>query len=118
MSMEKDGPWEVHTLTIKDTNMEDGGDFVVMAENRIGKSEMIGTLTVVTEPPKFPQPLKDTNVKLGSTQVFEVVVAGTPKPEVQWMKGDKELKKGKRTLLEEEAVDGGTCVCTVFELRH
>ena len=33
----------------------------------------------------------------------------TPKPEVQWMKGDKELgkKASKRMLFEEEEVDGG-----------
>ena len=31
-----------------------------------------------------------------------MVVAGTPRPEVQWMRDDKELKKGKRLLLEEE----------------
>ena len=105
--MEKDGPWEVHTLTIKDTVLEDAGAFEVTASNRIGKTVSEGKLVVVTEPPMFPKPLVDVTTKLGKTEVFEVVVGGTPKPEVQWMKGDKEMKKSKRMLFEEEAVDGG-----------
>eukprot|EP00094_Tigriopus_californicus_P003329 TCALIF_03202-PA protein Name:"Similar to unc-89 Muscle M-line assembly protein unc-89 (Caenorhabditis elegans)" AED:0.27 eAED:0.27 QI:0/0.83/0.76/0.92/0.91/0.88/25/216/2842 len=107
LSMEKDGPWEVHTLTIKDTVLEDAGEYQVNASNRVGKKEVIGSLKVVTEPPNFPVPLHDVNTKLGSTEVFQVVVGGVPKPQVQWMKGDKELKKNKRMLLEEEEVDGG-----------
>ena len=105
--MEKDGPWEVHTLTIKDAILEDAGQYQLQASNRIGKKEAVSTLTVVTEPPNFPKPLNDVTTKLGSTEVFEVVVGGVPKPEVVWMKGDKELKKGKRVLFEEEEVDGG-----------
>lgn len=82
--MEKDGPWEVHTLTIKDATLEDAGEFTLNASNRVGKAESVGKLEIVTEPPKFPQALKDTmQTKLGTTEVFEVVVGGTPKPEVQ-----------------------------------
>ncbi len=35
------------------------------------------------------------------------MVGGVPKPQVQWMKGEKELKKGKRLLFEEEPMDHG-----------
>jgi hypothetical protein len=34
-------------------------------------------------------------------------VAGVPKPEVQWSRDDKELKKGKRILFEEERLPEG-----------
>ena len=68
---------------------------------------MVGKLSIVTEPPSFPTPLADVTTKLGCTESFSVVVAGTPKPEVAWQRDDKELKKGKRVLLEEEAVEGG-----------
>lgn len=105
--MDKDGPWEVHTLTIKDAILEDAGDYEVVASNRVGKTEMVGSLTVVTEEPSFPEPLKDVTTKLGATETFEVVVAGVPKPEVVWMKGDKELKKGKRMMFTEEELDAG-----------
>jgi hypothetical protein len=66
-----------------------------LVASRVGKSATECKLVVVTEPPTFPQPLKDVTTKLGKTEVFEVVVGGTPKPEVVWMKGDKELKKGE-----------------------
>ena len=53
--------------------------------------------------------LQDVTTKLGCTESFSVVVAGTPRPEVQWLRDDKELKKGKRVLLEEEpALPTGT----------
>lgn len=71
LSMEKDGPWEIHTLTIRDVELGDAGKFQIQASNRIGKSEKIGLLTVVTEPPKFPQPLEDLQCKLGSTEVVQ-----------------------------------------------
>ncbi len=36
--MEKDGAWEVHTLTIKDVVLEDAGTFEISASNRVGKA--------------------------------------------------------------------------------
>ena len=107
MSFEKDGIWEVHTLSIKDAVVEDAGTFEVVASNRIGNSEKICSLAIVTEPPSFPTPLQDVTTKLGCTESLSVVVAGTPKPDVQWLRDGKELKKGKRVLLEEELVPEG-----------
>ena len=107
-SFETEGIWEIHTLAIKDAVLEDAGDYQVVASNRIGNSEMDGKLSIVTEPPTFPTPLADVTTKLGCTESFSAVVAGTPRPEVAWKRDDKELKKGKRVLLEEEAVPGGT----------
>ena len=36
-----------------------------------------------------------------------MIVAGVPKPVVQWLRDDKELKKGKRVLFEEEQLAEG-----------
>ncbi len=69
LSMEKDGAWEVHTLTIKDVVLEDAGCFEVSAKNRVGKAVIQGSLVVVTEPPRFPKPLEDKTTKLGQTEV-------------------------------------------------
>ena len=79
----------------------------VIAKNRVGETNMDTRLEVVTEEPGFLAPLKDCQTKLGNTETFECVVKGVPKPEVTWSRGDKELKKGKRLLFEEEEVDGG-----------
>ena len=94
-------------MAIKDAVLEDGGDYEVLASNRIGESVMAGKLSIVTEAPSFPTPLADVTTTLGSTESFSAVVAGTPKPEVGWERDGKELKKGKRVLLEEELVPGG-----------
>ena len=44
----------------------------------------------------------DITTTLGSAETFETIVAGTPRPEVVWLRDGKELKKSKRTLFEEE----------------
>ena len=56
--MDKDGIWEVHTLTIKDAVMEDAGTYEVVASNRLGENAATGTLAIVTEPPTFPVELQ------------------------------------------------------------
>lgn len=79
----------------------------VIAKNRVGETNMDTKLEVVTEEPGFITALKDCQTKLGNTETFECVVKGVPRPEVAWSRGDKELKKGKRLLFEEEEVEGG-----------
>merc|ERR1719322_1901947 len=70
--------------------------------------EKQASLAIITEEPSFPKPLADITTTLGSTCTFEAVVAGVPKPAVQWYQGDKELAKGKRRLFEEETTQEGT----------
>lgn len=70
-SFEKDGLWEVHTLSIKDAVMEDAGTYEVVASNRLGECAMAGTLAIVTEPPTFPvelQASQATNKRISSVQ--------------------------------------------------
>lgn len=107
-SYEADDQWENHVLTIKDAVLEDAGDYEVVACNRIGKTVMVGKLSIVSEPPSFPTPLTDVTTKLGCTEIFSAVVAGIPKPVVVWHRNGMKLKEGQRVLLEEESVPGGT----------
>ena len=105
---EADEGFEIHTLNIKDAVMEDAGIYQLKAANRVGATSKKGTLAIVTEPPTFPVPLKDVTTTLGSTESFEAVVAGTPRPEVVWLRDGAELKKSKRVLFEEEpCLEGG-----------
>merc|ERR1712083_166633 len=93
--------------TIKDAVLEDAGTFELSCQNRVGHTERQGTLAVITEEPSFPKPLADITTTLGATTTFEAVVAGVPKPTVEWYQGDKVLAKGKRRLLEEELTQEG-----------
>ena len=74
----------------------------------MGTTQKRGTLAIVTEPPTFPQPLAPITTTLGSTETLEAVVAGTPRPEVVWLRDGEEVKKSKRGLFEEEpCLEGG-----------
>ena len=72
--VERDGIWEVHTLLIKDVQVEDGGDYHVKATNRVGATEETGKLSIVTEEPSFPKTLDSVTTKLGCTESFEVIL--------------------------------------------
>ena len=88
--------------------MEDAGIYQIKAANRVGATSKKGTLAIVTEPPTFPTPMKDVTTTLGSTETLEAVVAGTPRPEVVWLRNGEEVKKSKRVLFEEEpCLEGG-----------
>merc|ERR1719266_1876205 len=94
-SVEEDGLEATYTLTIKDAVLEDAGTFELSCQNRVGHTERQGSLADIT-------------TTLGATATFEAVVAGVPKPTVEWYQGDKALAKGKRRLLEEEVTQEGT----------
>lgn len=113
-----DGQWEVQTLNIKDVTVEDGGVFELKAANRVGSTTKRGTLAIVTEEPSFSLPLNSITTKLGLTETFETVVQGTPRPTIEWLREDKELKKGKRVLFEEEplAEGGFKYKCTIRDI--
>lgn len=107
-SVEENGLEATYTLTIKDAILEDAGNYELSCANRVGHSECRAKLSVITEEPSFPKPLADITTTLGSTATFEAVVAGVPKPTVEWYQGDKALVKGKRRLFEEETTNEGT----------
>lgn len=95
-------------MNIKDATPEDAGVYEIKAANRVGATSARGTLAIVTEPPTFPTPLNAVTTTLGATETLECVVAGTPRPEVVWLRDGQEVKKGKRVLFEEEpCLEGG-----------
>ena len=106
-SVEENGLEASYILTIKDATLEDAGTYEISLTNRVGHTEAQGKLLVITEEPSFPKPLADVTTTLGSTVTFETVVAGVPKPVVEWYQGDKVLAKGKRRLFEEELTNEG-----------
>jgi len=106
-TVEENGLEATYTLTIKDATLEDAGLYEISLTNRVGHTEAQGKLLVITEEPSFPKPLADITTTLGSQVTFETLVAGVPKPTVEWYQGDKVLQKGKRRLFEEELTNEG-----------
>ena len=107
-SVAEDGLEATYTLTIKDAILDDAGSYELSCSNRVGHSEARAKLLVITEEPSFPKALADITTTLGSTATFEAIVAGVPKPTVEWYQGDKVLAKGKRRMFEEEFTNEGT----------
>ncbi|XP_069132543.1 twitchin-like isoform X11 [Argopecten irradians] len=73
-------------------------EFRVFAENEAGlsKPSMASTTVKIKDPdaavlPEFVHPLRKSQCVAGKTARFEVEVTGTPKPEVSWFKGSREL---------------------------
>ena len=107
-SVEENGLDATYTLTIKDAVLDDAGSYELSCTNRVGHMESRAKLAVITEEPSFPKPLADITTTLGSTSTFEAIVAGVPRPTVEWYQGDKVLAKGKRRMFEEEVTAEGT----------
>merc|ERR1719175_302153 len=107
-TVEENGLDITYTLSIKDAQLDDAGTYELSCTNRVGHTESRAKLAVITEEPSFPKPLADITTTLGSTATFEAVVAGVPRPTVEWYQGDKVLQKGKRRLFEEEFTNEGT----------
>ena len=53
-------------------------------------------------PPRFIHTMQKAEVIEGSAARFDVTLAGSPEPEVQWLKDDKPLKKNRKFRFEQE----------------
>ncbi|KAG1672025.1 Muscle M-line assembly protein unc-89 [Nymphon striatum] len=93
------------SLYITQVTADDEGVYTVKASNSAGDSKCIANVSVVSEkkgptvPPKpkilapgFTQLFSDQLVQKGKSITFECVVAGNPKPEVQWLFNEAPVK--------------------------
>ncbi len=62
---------------------EDGGLYVVKATNDLGNVETKGRL-IVKAPPRFVKKMVDMACMTEEKLAMEVIVEGSPKPEVKW----------------------------------
>ncbi|XP_062872443.1 roundabout homolog 2 isoform X3 [Trichomycterus rosablanca] len=81
-----------YVLRIKKASAADEGTFTCVAENRVGKLETSGTLTV-RAPPQFVIRPRDQIVAQGRTATFPCETKGNPQPAVFWQ------KEGSQNLL-------------------
>ena len=70
-------------LIIKNVTKEDAGTYVVKAVNDLGEAETKGQL-IVKAPPRFVKKMVDMACMTEEKLKMEVVVEGSPKPEVKW----------------------------------
>ncbi|CAF0817484.1 unnamed protein product, partial [Didymodactylos carnosus] len=91
-------PTQNTKLTVPNLAEDHTYEFRVIAENEAGKGNPSETSKPckVKDPnaaisPEFLKKLKNVEANEGKTVCLEVEVTGTPKPEIEWYKGTKEL---------------------------
>jgi len=95
-------------------------EFRVIAENEAGKGSPSepSKLTRVRDPnaataPEFLQKLRDAEGNEGKTVRLEAEVNGTPKPDVEWYRGTKELSNSPKYTITRE---GDRCILVINNL--
>ncbi|XP_067119962.1 muscle M-line assembly protein unc-89-like [Centruroides vittatus] len=101
-----------HCLTIKNSNIEDGGLYTVVVTNAHGTNSSSATLSVISETdvqrpkspggstlpyaPCFKEKLMDSRLIENTNARFTITVDGAPEPTVTFYKNETELKQDNR----------------------
>uniref|UniRef100_A0A1B0G035 Ig-like domain-containing protein n=1 Tax=Glossina morsitans morsitans TaxID=37546 RepID=A0A1B0G035_GLOMM len=106
-----------HYLEVSPVILEDGGQWMVHAENLNGRNSCICHLNVLVPKayrvPEFIEELKAVLTQQG-TVALECKVVGVPTPQLRWFKDSKEIKAGDIFALTANADDPtslGTYTC-------
>jgi len=97
--------------------LDDGGQWMLMAENFGGRNSCLGTLNVLVpkayKAPEFVEELRAVLTEQGTVSL-ECKVVGVPTPHLRWFKDSKEIKAGDIFALTANADDPtslGTYTC-------
>ncbi|XP_050743273.1 titin isoform X48 [Drosophila biarmipes] len=106
-----------HYLEISPVTLDDGGQWMLMAENFGGRNSCLGTLNVLVpkayKAPEFVEELRAVLTEQGTVSL-ECKVVGVPTPHLRWFKDSKEIKAGDIFALTANADDPtslGTYTC-------
>lgn len=96
---------ETFSLNFQETELDDEGDYKCVARNEFGSVSSQAELLVneAGAKPEFKEKMKNVSVEAGKKARFDVLVTGSPPPEVDWVKGDDKLEDaGRFALLDNE----------------
>ncbi|XP_026836015.1 muscle M-line assembly protein unc-89 [Drosophila erecta] len=106
-----------HYLEISPVTLDDGGQWMLMAENFGGRNSCLGMLNVLVpkayKTPEFVEELRAVLTEQGTVSL-ECKVVGVPTPHLRWFKDSKEIKAGDIFALTANADDPtslGTYTC-------
>ncbi|XP_044317905.1 titin isoform X3 [Drosophila rhopaloa] len=106
-----------HYLEVSPVTLDDGGQWMLMAENFGGRNSCLGTLNVLVpkayKTPEFVEELRAVLTEQGTVSL-ECKVVGVPTPHLRWFKDSKEIKAGDMFALTANADDPtslGTYTC-------
>ncbi|XP_026820148.1 obscurin-like isoform X6 [Rhopalosiphum maidis] len=96
---------EIAAIVIKNVEVEDEGEYKVLAKNDLGSdTETINLL--IKAAPKFKKNLIDYEGVTGKEITLTVEIEASPKPIVQWYKDSKVIKKSNRIKYVTDEVAG------------
>ncbi|KAH8320996.1 hypothetical protein KR067_013009 [Drosophila pandora] len=106
-----------HYLEVSPVTLEDGGQWMLMAENFGGRNSCLATLNVLVpkayKTPEFVEELRAVLTEQGTVSL-ECKVVGVPTPHLRWFKDSREIKAGDMFALTANADDPtslGTYTC-------
>ncbi|XP_026841458.1 titin [Drosophila persimilis] len=106
-----------HYLEVSPVTLDDGGQWMLMAENFGGRNSCLGTMNVLVpkayKTPEFVEELRAVLTEQGTVSL-ECKVVGVPTPHLRWFKDSKEIKAGDIFALTANADDPtslGTYTC-------
>ena len=86
-----------HCVEVTPVTLEDGGQWMCMAENLSGRNSCIALINVIVpkayKAPEFIEDLRAVLTELGTVSL-ECKVIGVPTPLLRWFKDSKEIKAG------------------------
>jgi hypothetical protein len=84
-----------HKLIIKNTTLDDHGNYSVQASNELGQIQTEAKLHVI-HAPQFLDGLQDKSVNAKETIELNIKVTGIPQATINWLKGGKEIKSDEK----------------------
>ncbi|CAL1291290.1 unnamed protein product [Larinioides sclopetarius] len=92
-------------LVIKNARPEDAGQYSVLVQNPLGEAKSAAPV-VVEQAPTFQKPLEPVNVVEGYPAKLEAKLAGSPPPEIKWLKDGEEIIPDNLHIREVRSPDG------------
>ncbi|XP_077175698.1 titin isoform X6 [Paroedura picta] len=110
------------SLIISPALPADSGEWVVIAQNRAGKTSISMTLTVEAKEqlvrPQFVEKLKNKSVKEGEKLEMHVKARGNPNPDIVWLKNSDIIVAHKYPNIKIEGVKGEAALKIESTLRQ
>lgn len=108
---------DLHSLFIENASMDDFGSYKCVASNEAGRMQCSARLDVKERDiaPEFSDEYGDSPIEVseGDDLKVNVTIQGNPKPDVEWYKDDKPLRRTSRVSLSTRGNKFGVTVLNV-----